>query len=130
MPTSPNLSVRQGRSHLSANNSDTRREDSDSLLVMNGDLLTEIDLRRLIDFHEEGGNDITVVTRDYQLKHPYGVIELDGDRITSVVEKPTVIDTINAGIYVFRWSALELVPDGQAFEMPDLLNTALDSGLT
>ena len=30
-------------------------KDSDSLLVMNGDLLTEIDLRRLIDFHEEGG---------------------------------------------------------------------------
>ncbi len=105
-------------------------EDSDSLLVMNGDLLTEIDMRRLIDFHEKGGSDITVVTREFQLKHPYGVMELDGDRITSVVEKPTVIDTINAGIYVFRWSALELVPDGQAFEMPELLNTAIDSGCT
>ena len=57
-------------------------------------------------------------------------MNLTGDRITSVVEKPTVIDTINAGIYVFRWSALELVPDGQAFEMPELLNTALDSGRT
>ena len=130
MPTSPNLSVRQGPSHLSANSSDTWFEESDSLLVMNGDLLTEIDMRRLIDFHEEGSNDITVVTRDYQLKHPYGVIELDGDRITSVVEKPTVIDTINAGIYIFRWSTLDLVPSGQPFEMPDLLNTALDSGLT
>ena len=103
-------------------------KDSDSLLVMNGDLLTEIDMRRLIDFHEGGGNDITVVTREYQLKHPYGVIELNGDRITSVVEKPSVVDTINAGSYVFRWSALELVPDGQAFEMPELLNTAIDSG--
>ena len=103
-------------------------KDSDSLLVMNGDLLTEIDMRRLIDFHEEGGNDITVVTREFQLKHPYGVIELTGDRITSVVEKPSVVDTINAGIYVFRWSALELVPDGRSFEMPELLNTALDSG--
>ena len=103
-------------------------KDSDSLLVMNGDLLTEIDLRQLIAVHEEGGNDITVVTREFQLKHPYGVIEVDGDRISGVVEKPTVIDTINAGIYVFRWSALELVPDGQAFEMPELLNTAIESG--
>jgi NDP-sugar pyrophosphorylase family protein len=108
---------------------DTARE-GDSLLVMNGDLLTEIDMRSLIDFHEEGGNDVTVVTRDFQLKHPYGVIELDGDHITSVVEKPTVIDTINAGIYMFRWSALDLVPTGQPFEMPDLLNAAVDSGLT
>jgi dTDP-glucose pyrophosphorylase len=42
-------------------------------------------------------HDITVVTRDYQLRHPYGVIQLDGDRITSIVEKPAVTDTINAG---------------------------------
>jgi NDP-sugar pyrophosphorylase family protein len=104
-------------------------KEGDSLLVMNGDLLTGIDIRRLIDFHEQGKNDITVVTREYQLKHPYGVIELDGDRITSVVEKPTVIDTINAGIYLFRWSALDLVPSGQPFEMPDLLNAAVRSGL-
>lgn len=104
--------------------------DGESLLVMNGDLLTEIDMRRLIEFHERGGNDVTVVTREFQLQHPYGVMELDGDRITSVVEKPTVIDTINAGIYVFRWSALDLVPTDQPFEMPDLLNTALQSGLT
>jgi NDP-sugar pyrophosphorylase family protein len=108
---------------------DTARE-GDSLLVMNGDLLTEIDMRSLIDFHKERGNDVTVVTRDYQLKHPYGVIELDGDHITSVMEKPTVIDTINAGIYMFRWSALDLVPTGRSFEMPDLLNAAVDSGLT
>src|SRR6516162_3255905 len=107
----------------------TARE-GDSLLVMNGDLLTEIDMRSLIDFHKERGNDVTVVTRDYQLKHPYGVIELDGDRVTKVVEKPTVIDTINAGIYVFRWSALELVPSGQPYEMPELLSKALNSGLT
>ena len=66
MPTSPNLSVRQGPSHLSASNSG-HTQGNDSLLVMNGDLLTEIDMRRLIDFHEEGGNDITVVTREYQL---------------------------------------------------------------
>jgi NDP-sugar pyrophosphorylase family protein len=97
---------------------------------MNGDLLTELDVRRLIEFHEQGRNDVTVVTRDYQLKHPYGVIDLDGDRITSVAEKPTVVDTINAGIYVFRWATLDLVPSGQPFEMPDLLNAALNAGLT
>jgi NDP-sugar pyrophosphorylase family protein len=103
-------------------------KENDSLLVMNGDLLTELDMRLVIDFHENAGNDITVVTREFQLKHPYGVIEVDGDHITNVIEKPSVIDTINAGIYVFRWSALELVPDGQTFEMPELLNTALESG--
>jgi NDP-sugar pyrophosphorylase family protein len=103
-------------------------KDTDSLLVMNGDLLTELDLPALIEFHERGGQDITVVTREYQLRHPYGVIQLDGDRITSIVEKPVITDTVNAGVYVFRWSALDLVPDGCAYEMPDLLNAAAASG--
>ena len=105
-------------------------KSTDSLLVMNGDLLTDLDMLALIAFHERGGHDITVVTRDYQLRHPYGVIQLDGDRITSIVEKPAVTDTINAGVYVFRWSALDLVPDGRAYEIPDLLNAAAASGLS
>jgi NDP-sugar pyrophosphorylase family protein len=99
-----------------------------SLLVMNGDLLTELDLPALVEFHQHGGQDITVVTREFQLRHPYGVIQLDGDRITSIVEKPTVTDTVNAGVYVFRWSALDLIPGGRAYEIPDLLNAAAASG--
>ena len=105
-------------------------EPTESLLVMNGDLLTDLDMPALIDFHERGGHDITVVTREYQLRHPYGVIQLDGDRIISIVEKPAVTDTVNAGVYVFRWSALDLVPDGRAYEIPELLNVAAASGLT
>lgn len=101
--------------------------DDESLLVMNGDLLTDLDMRALVDAHERGGNDITVVTREFQLRHPYGVIQLDGDRITGIVEKPTVTDTVNAGVYVFKWSALDLIPAG-FYEIPDLLNEAAASG--
>ena len=92
-------------------------EGSESLLVMNGDLLTDLDMLALVDSHERGGNDITVVTREYQLRHPYGVLQLEGDRITGIVEKPAVTDTVSAGVYVLRWSALELVPDGRAYEL-------------
>ena len=100
---------------------------SDSLLVMNGDLLTDLDMLALVECHERGNHDITVVTREYQLRHPYGVLQLDGDRITGIVEKPAVTDTVSAGVYVLRWSALELVPDGRAYEIPDLLNAAAAS---
>ncbi|MGH8994690.1 MAG: sugar phosphate nucleotidyltransferase [Acidimicrobiales bacterium] len=99
----------------------------ESLLVMNGDLLTDLDMRALVDAHERAGNDITVVTREFQLRHPYGVIQLEGDRITGIVEKPAVTDTVNAGVYVFKWSALDLIPDG-FYEIPDLLNEAAASG--
>ncbi|MGD0312768.1 MAG: sugar phosphate nucleotidyltransferase [Acidimicrobiales bacterium] len=105
-------------------------EDGESLLVMNGDLLTELDIPALVEFHEKSDNDITVVTRQFQLRHPYGVIQLDGDRFVGIVEKPAVDDTINAGVYIFKWSTLDLVPSGRAYEMPDLLNSAVASGLT
>jgi NDP-sugar pyrophosphorylase family protein len=102
--------------------------ESGSVLVMNGDLLTELDLRALIDAHEDAGNDLTMVTREYQLRHPYGVLQLEGDRITGIVEKPTVTDTVNAGIYVFRWSTLDLIPPGSPYEIPHLVNVATGSG--
>jgi len=101
---------------------------TDSVLVMNGDLVTDIDLRALVEFHEQHGNDLTMVTREYQLRHPYGVVQIDGDRITGIVEKPAVTDNVNAGIYVFRWSTLDLVPAGSPYEIPDLVNLAASSG--
>jgi NDP-sugar pyrophosphorylase family protein len=103
-------------------------EPTDSLLVMNGDLLTDLDMRALIEFHERGAHDLTMVTREYQLRHPFGVVQLDGDRITGIVEKPEVTDNVNAGIYVFRWSTLDLIPEGSPYELPDLVNTAAASG--
>jgi NDP-sugar pyrophosphorylase family protein len=106
-----------------------QHSDDESLLVMNGDLLTDLDMRALVDAHERGGNDITVVTREFQLRHPYGVIQLEGDRITGIVEKPAVTDTVNAGVYVLKWSALTLIPDGRFYEIPDLVNEAAASGL-
>jgi NDP-sugar pyrophosphorylase family protein len=69
-----------------------------------------------------------MVTRDYQLRHPYGVVEVDGDQITGIVEKPAVTDTVNAGIYVFRWSTLDLIPPGTLYEIPQLVNDAAAAG--
>ena len=100
----------------------------ESLLVMNGDLLTELDMREVVDFHERGGHDLTVVTREHQLEHPYGVIECEGNRILSVVEKPVVTSIVNAGVYVFRCSTLDLVPSGTAVDMPELINIAVAAG--
>jgi NDP-sugar pyrophosphorylase family protein len=98
------------------------------LLVMNGDILTDIDMRALVEAHRASKRDLTVATREHQLKHPYGVIQLDGDRITGIVEKPTVTDIVSAGIYAVNPSALSLIPDGRFFDMPDLVNALLAAG--
>jgi len=103
-------------------------DPDDPVFVMNGDLLTELDVPALVDFHERGGQEITVVTRDHEHRNPYGVIDLDGDRITRIVEKPAVTEKVNAGIYVLRWSVLDLVPEGAPYQMPDLVNSAIAKG--
>jgi NDP-sugar pyrophosphorylase family protein len=100
----------------------------DPLLVMNGDLLTDIDMRALIEAHRAAKRDLTVATREHVLTHPFGVIQLDGDRITGIVEKPTVTDVVSAGIYVVEPAALALVPNGRFFDMPDLVNALLAEG--
>jgi NDP-sugar pyrophosphorylase family protein len=100
----------------------------DPLLVMNGDLLTDIDMRALIEAHRAAKRDLTVATREHVLTHPFGVIQLDGDRITGIVEKQTVTDVVSAGIYVVEPAALALVPNGRFFDMPDLVNALLAEG--
>ena len=102
--------------------------EGEPLLVMNGDILTDIDMRALVEAHRAAKRELTVATREHQLKHPYGVIQLDGDRITGIVEKPTVTDVVSAGIYVLDAAALALVPNDRFFDMPDLVNALLAAG--
>jgi NDP-sugar pyrophosphorylase family protein len=101
---------------------------NEPLLVMNGDILTDIDMRALVDAHGASANELTVATREFQLRHPYGVIQLEGDRITGIVEKPRVTDVVSAGIYVLSLAALDLVPKGQFYDMPDLVNAVIAQG--
>ncbi len=98
------------------------------LLAMNGDILTDIDMIAFIDAHRAAGNDLTIATRQFPLQHPYGVIQLEGDRVAGIVEKPVVIDTVSAGIYAIEPPVLDLIPDGVFFDMPDLVNALLAAG--
>ena len=95
------------------------------LLVMNGDILTDLDMRALVEFHERGGFELTVAMREFRLSHPYGVIETDGERVTRIEEKPTESDLVSAGIYILTRPVLDLVPSDRFFDMPDLVNALL-----
>ncbi len=91
------------------------------LFMMNGDLLTNLDFNRLLDFHESHEGVATMCVREYEHRVPYGVIESDGLRITSMVEKPAYRYFINAGIYVLSPKILNDVERGQRIDMPTLL---------
>lgn len=70
------------------------------LLVMNGDLVTHFDAGRMIDYHTETGNCITVGYSTHIHEVPFGVLELQGNRVYGWQEKPRMTLPISAGIYV------------------------------
>ena len=95
------------------------------LLVVNGDILTSIDFRAMLEFHCEHSADMTVAVQQYEVKIPYGVITIDGVDAVHIVEKPTQRNFVNAGIYLLQPSVCKMVPSDHAFDMPDLITSLI-----
>jgi len=100
------------------------------LVILNGDILTQMDFGALLAFHEEHGASATVCLREYQFQVPYATVELDGARINRLLEKPVQSFLVNAGVYCLNPDVLAVVPRDRAVDMPDLLNTLLSEGRT
>ncbi len=100
----------------------------ETTLVINGDILTQVDFRAMLVYHREHQAELTVAVRQYDLKVPYGVIECDGSTVRRVNEKPVLGFFVNAGIYLLEPSVYRLIPNGQRFDMTDLIQRLLDEG--
>jgi dTDP-glucose pyrophosphorylase len=100
----------------------------ETLLVINGDILTEVDFRSMLAYHRDHGADATVGVRQYELQVPYGVIECDGMRVRGVREKPMLNFLVNAGIYLLEPAVRRHIPDDQRFDMTDLIERLIDRG--
>lgn len=93
---------------------------TEPFLVMNGDLLTAVNPRNLLDFHRKRGAAATMCVREFDFQVPYGVVDLDGHTFLGVDEKPVQRFFVNAGIYALSPSVLDLVPAGEPLNMTDL----------
>jgi dTDP-glucose pyrophosphorylase/CBS domain-containing protein len=96
-------------------------ESDEPLLVINGDILTRLDFHAMLNFHREHNADLTVAVRQYEFRVPYGVIDTDGVAVTGISEKPLVRQFINAGIYLLNPAIRRLIPNGQHYDIPDLI---------
>lgn len=105
-------------------------ESDEPILVMNGDILTRVDFKAMHRFHDEHGADMTVAVRPYESRVPYGLVELDGSRITSIDEKPLARGFVNAGIYLLNPDVCRLISPGETLDMPQLIERLLDGGRT
>jgi dTDP-glucose pyrophosphorylase/predicted transcriptional regulator len=92
------------------------------MLVINGDVLTNLDARQLLMFHRKQGVAATMCVREYEWRVPYGVVRVDGGRLAAFEEKPTRREFVNAGIYVLSPAALDQIPATGPLDMPELFS--------
>ena len=101
---------------------------AETMLVINGDILTEVDFRAMLAFHKEHHAELTVGVRHYDCQLPYGVIECEGAVVRGLKEKPRVEAYVNAGIYMMEPSVHQCIVRGQPLDMTDLIQYLLDEG--
>jgi dTDP-glucose pyrophosphorylase/CBS domain-containing protein len=99
------------------------------LLVVNGDLVTQCDVGKLIQFHEDGDYFATFGVRPYVVEIPFGVARVEGTRLVELREKPTERMLINAGIYVLSPGATKMVPKGVAYPITEIFSSCLEKNL-
>ena len=102
---------------------------TDPLLVMNGDLITQADIHRMLSFHGDGGYAATMAVRQHNVQIPFGVAEVEDERLVGLREKPTESVLVNAGLYVLNPEAIALVPAGTFFPMTELFARCMQDGL-
>jgi NDP-sugar pyrophosphorylase family protein len=103
-------------------------EDGENFLLINGDVVTTIDFSKMIQRHESSGRVLTVGYTNYTYTSPFGVLEVEGDTLRGIREKPVLQFPISCGIYAVSSRALDLVPAGQMFGMPDLMKAIIAQG--
>jgi len=97
-------------------------------IVTNADLLTRVNFGELVAFHRAERDDLTIgiIESTYELR--YGLVEIDGTRVTGIREKPELRHFVNGGIYVLEPKLGRLVPADTRFDMDQLIRAALAQG--
>ena len=100
-----------------------------SILVMNGDVLTDVNFQAMLDFHVEQNADMTVAVAIQKIEIPYGVVDTDGLHIINIKEKPVLQHFVNAGVYLINPCLFDYIPESLPFDMPDLISTIIEAKL-
>ena len=110
--------------------------EGERLLIISGDALTDADLSRLVEFHEEKGSEATMVLKSVENPLDFGIVITEEDgRISRFLEKPAwgqvFSDTVNTGIYLLEPSVMDEIPDPEEGEYDfskELFPKLLDAG--
>lgn len=102
---------------------------TETFLVTNGDVLTTMHIRDLLDFHRKQHAAASIAVHHRKVKIDLGVIQWDGaPHINGYIEKPTYEFYVSMGIYVFEPQVISYIPRGEYLDFPDLVKKLLAAG--
>jgi len=93
---------------------------NEPFLVINGDVITNLNFKKLIQDHKNNNAELTVVTKKIETPLRYGLVESDGNRLIDIKEKPSIYSEVLAGIYILNPELIDLIPDDY-YNMPTLI---------
>lgn len=98
------------------------------VLVINGDVLTQVNFRSMLAYHAENQAAMTVGVRKFDLQVPYGVVDMTGATVNRLDEKPTYSFFINAGVYLIEPSVIASIKAEEHLDATDLIERLIARG--
>ena len=97
------------------------KHPAEPMLVMNGDIISNVDFEAFIEHHVNTRAVATVCARAHRTEVPFGVIKHEGGWLTGMSEKPVYENLISTGIYMLSPEALSAIAKGKVTDMPTVL---------
>ena len=99
---------------------------TEPLMVMNGDIMTQVNFQQFLEFHLSHADKATMGVRKYQNIIPYGVVKSEGQQLLSIQEKPVQNHFVNAGVYMLNPEVIDMIPAKSYYDMPTLFQMLLN----
>ena len=93
-----------------------------NVIVSNGDVITEINYKSMLQFHEKNKADATMAVYPYEIKNPYGEVVTKEEYILEIKEKPVTISYVNAGVYIFKKTILKYIKKNEKLDAVEFFN--------
>ena len=99
------------------------KEFKKPILLINGDVLTKVNVQNLLIYHNQNSAYINIYAREHVLQSPYGILEVDDIKYKTMVEEPSFKHLMNAGIYSLDPEILYSIKENEFLDMPNLINS-------
>tara|TARA_A100001011_G_scaffold120031_1_gene126641 strand:+ start:58 stop:1101 length:1044 start_codon:yes stop_codon:yes gene_type:complete len=93
-----------------------------NLIVVNGDVVSDINYESLLKFHNNNNADATMAVYPYKMQNPYGEVVIRDQNIIKINEKPVSVSYVNSGVYVFKNKILKFIEKNRYMDAIDLFN--------